>query len=130
MDKRVRWTIAVVLLVALALVLPTTKVAYAAVIIVAPSGGTYTTIQAALNNASPGDVIAVRTGTYSENVDLSLMGSAIGGSPGNLALVAIDGPGTVVINGSGTKLTNSGSFNADLLVDGFTIANSGDGFGI
>ena len=77
----------------------TSRVALAATIVVAPSGGNFTTIQAAINNASPGDVIAVKTGTYTENVDLSLMGSAIGGSPGNLALVAVDGAGTAVING-------------------------------
>src|SRR5215210_357374 len=99
MAKTARWTIAVLLLVVLALVVPTSQVANAATIIVAPSGGNFTTIQAAVNNASPGDVIAIKTGTYSENVNLSLMGSAIAGTPGDLTLVAVDGPGTAILNG-------------------------------
>ena len=59
-----------------------------AVIVVAPSGGDYSTIQAAVNNAADGDVIAVKTGVYAENIDISLMGSAIGGGPGDLTLAA------------------------------------------
>src|SRR5207237_1393174 len=99
-------------------------VAYAATIVVAPSGGSFTTIQAAVNNASPGDVIAIKTGTYNENVNLSLMGSAIAGAPGDLTLVAVDGPGTAILSGSGVKLSHSASFGANLTVDGLTISSS------
>src|SRR5215218_1283795 len=98
MNKTTRWATVVLLLLALALSIPVSRTAYAATIVVAPSGGSYTTIQAAVNNASPGDVIAVKTGTYAENVNLSLMGSAIAGTPGDLTLVAVDGPGTAILN--------------------------------
>src|SRR5690349_17744671 len=124
MDKKARLTLVAILLIALALVIPASRVAYAATIIVAPSGGTYTTIQAAVNNASPGDVIAVKTGTYNENVDLTLMGSAIAGPRGDLTLIALDGAGTAVLNGAGVKIGQSGAFGANLTVNGFTIASS------
>jgi hypothetical protein len=104
--------------------------ALAATIIVAPSGGNFTTIQAAVNNASPGDVIAVKTGTYNENVNLSLMGSAVGGTIGTIALVAVDGPGTAVLAGTGDKISNSSAFNADVIIDGLKITNTGDGIGV
>jgi hypothetical protein len=119
MRKMAPWTIAVIVLMALVLVLPSAPAVSAATIVVNPGGGgNFTTIQAAINNASPGDTIAIKTGTYNENLNLSLMGSAIGGPTGNLNLVAVDGPGTVVLGGSGVKLTNSSAFNGSLIIEG------------
>ncbi|MBV9791474.1 MAG: hypothetical protein JOZ51_24975, partial [Chloroflexi bacterium] len=127
MRKLAPWTIAVIALMALVLIFPSATPVSAATIVVNPGGGgNYTTIQAAINNASPGDTIAIKTGTYTENLNLSLMGSAIGGSTGNLQLVAVDGPGTVNLNGAGTKITNSGAFNGSLIVNGLNVATTNE----
>jgi hypothetical protein len=100
-------------------------VALAATIIVNPGGGgNFTTIQAAINNASPGDTIAIKAGTYTENLNVSLMGSAIGGTTGNLQLVAIDGPGTVSLTGAGAKISQSGAFNGGLIINGLNISTT------
>jgi hypothetical protein len=48
----------------------------AATITVAPSGGDYTTIQAALNAAQAGDTVLVGAGTYTEHVSFPRSGSA------------------------------------------------------
>lgn len=56
------------------------------------SDGTHTTIQAAINSASAGDVIFIRPGTYTENITMS----------SNVSLAAYTGDGiqgAVVING-------------------------------
>lgn len=101
-----------------------TRSAAAAVIVVNPGGGgNFTTIQAAVNNAQPGDVIAIKTGTYAESVDLSLMGSAIGGPRGALSLVSVDGPGLAHLSGIGYKLHNSGVFGASLIIDGLKFSS-------
>ena len=115
----VRWALSIALVLGLALFLQIPRMAYAAAIVVAPGGGgNYTTIQAAVNNASPGDVIAIKAGSYSENVDLSLMGSAIGGSRGNLALVAV---------GSIRLAPDKRSFSAgEAVLISVTITNIGD----
>src|SRR3712207_1690454 len=127
MRKLAPWTIAMIVLMALVLVLPSARVASAATIVVNPGGGgNFTTIQAAINNASPGDTIAIKTGTYTENLNLSLMGSAIGGTTGNLQLVAVDGPGTVNLTGTGTKITQSGAFNGSLIINGLNISTTNE----
>ena len=101
-----------------------THSASAAVIVVNPGGGgNFTTIQAAVNNAAPGDVIAIKAGTYAESVDLSLMGSAIGGPRGALSLVSVDGQGLASLSGAGYKLHNSGVFGASLVVDGLKFSS-------
>jgi len=46
------------------------------------------TIQAALSKAGPNDKIQVYSGTYNESVNLNNMGT-----PGNVTLMAVDGPG-------------------------------------
>ncbi len=98
--------------------------ARAAAITVGASGADYTTVQAAINHASPGDVIRVASGTYNETLDLSLMGSAISGPTGNLAIVAAGGPGTAVLAGSGTKIGESGSFAGTLVIDGLAFSST------
>ncbi|MEO9967860.1 MAG: LamG-like jellyroll fold domain-containing protein [Reichenbachiella sp.] len=81
-------------------------------------GADYTTIQDAINAATPGDVIVIETGsgTYSPtaDLDLSLMNGA---TPGDLS---ITGQGVVTIDDAGgaNQIYNSGSFNANLTIDG------------
>ncbi|HEY0605705.1 MAG TPA: hypothetical protein VGD58_22470, partial [Herpetosiphonaceae bacterium] len=126
MRKMTSWMVGVIVLMALML-FPTAAPVSAATIVVNPGGGgNFTTIQAAINNASPGDTIAIKTGTYTENLNLSLMGSAIGGTTGNLQLIAVDGPGTVNLTGAGTKISHSGAFNGSLIVNGLNIATTNE----
>ncbi|HBA82721.1 MAG TPA: DUF5123 domain-containing protein [Verrucomicrobia bacterium] len=62
-------------------------------IVVAPSGGSYTSIQAALNQAQAGDSVTVRTGTYNEKLAFPRSGNASNGPivlrayPGETAIV-------------------------------------------
>jgi len=65
-----------------------------ATIIVAKSGGAYSTIQAGLNAAQPGDIVDVQAGTYNERVTFPMSGTAgkyitLQGEPGAI----IDGTG-------------------------------------
>jgi len=90
-------------------------IASGATIIVEDSGGAdYTSIQAAVNNASTGDTILVYSGTYYENViidkQLILTGIANGG-----------GKPIVDANGSGSAIT---LFVDRITVEGFTVINS------
>jgi hypothetical protein len=120
-----RWLLALLLIVLPTVFLVPAAPARAAGIVVDPGGGgNYTTIQAAINNAAPGDTVLIRSGTYNENLDLTLMGSAIGGARGNLTLYAVDGPGTVSLVGSGVKLRNSGAYNGHLLIDGVRFSST------
>ncbi|HEY0738269.1 MAG TPA: hypothetical protein VGD69_25350, partial [Herpetosiphonaceae bacterium] len=60
MRKSTSWIVGVIVLLALML-FPTAAPVSAATIIVNPGGGgNFTTIQAAINNASPGDTIAIK----------------------------------------------------------------------
>ena len=124
MHKSVRLVLSIAIVLASFVVISAPAPVSAAALTVG-GGGTYATIQAAINNASPGDTIQVRAGTYNENLNLSLMGSAIAGTTGNLAIVK-DGAGTVTIGGTGVKLTNSGAFNGGLTVDGLSFASTTD----
>jgi len=97
----------------------------------------YTTIQEAVNNAGPAPaevfVFPGLTGTYVESVDLSLMGSAIGGGPGNITLVTVDAtgtptPGTVTVSpATGPAFYNSvASFPGSITIDGFNVTSPND----
>lgn len=97
--------------------------AQAATLTVCPGSGAYATIQSAVNNAAPGDVISICAGTYAENVNLSLMGAAIGGLPGDLTL---QGSGGVTIApGAGNAVYISTSFGGNLTLSNF-VATSPD----
>jgi hypothetical protein len=53
----------------------------------------FTTIQAGVNNVSVfPNIVVVYPGTYPESVDLSLMGSAVGGMPDNIQIINADLP--------------------------------------
>ncbi|MDD4446703.1 MAG: NosD domain-containing protein [Methanothrix sp.] len=83
---------------------------------VCASGCNFTSIQAAINAACPGDTIEVKSGTYYENVNVNK----------DLILTGIDSP---VVDGSGTG--NVITVNADgCTIQGFVSRNSGEGAGI
>ncbi|MFQ6060517.1 MAG: cell surface protein, partial [Thermoplasmata archaeon] len=76
--------------------------------------GNYTTIQAAINAASPGDVVYVYSGTYSENVIVSKSLSLIGEDAQTAIIDAGSSDSAVTVtfdwvNITGFTLTNSGS---------------------
>ncbi len=77
----------------------------------------YSTIQQALNQAAADDEIRVFPGTYTESVDLSMMGSGLGtATDGNISFIAVDGNntqavGTVQISpATGAAFVHSNSF--------------------
>lgn len=84
-------------------------------ITVCPNGGDYTSIQDAINNANPGDVIEVCSGTYYENVVVN--------KP--VILRGVDtGGGKPVVDAS--RIGNAITITADgVAVDGFVVKNSG-----
>jgi len=90
-------------------------VGHAATLTVGP-GETYTTIQAAVNAASKGDTIAVKTGMYAEAIVIAT---------NNLTLRSVDGKGRAIIVGDGSS--NCVSVNAGLGVKfiGFVIDGGG-----
>ena len=82
---------------------------------VAPNGADYSSLQAALNNASSGDVIKVQSGTYNGSVRVDKQ----------VELKGIDtGGGLPVINarGSGSAITLSAD---GIALEGFNLTNSG-----
>ena len=86
------------------------------------SGGTYTTIQAAINAAANGDTVSVCDGTYNENIDF--LGKAITvRSENGAATTIIDG------NASDNVVNFINSEGADSVLDGFTIQNGLSNYG-
>jgi hypothetical protein len=76
----------------------------------------FTTIQEAVNNSRPGDVIEVVDGNYNEAVDLSSMGSSVQSTNGDLTIRG-ESLSTVVISPGGPALFNSTTFNGDLTIE-------------
>ena len=106
-------------------------VIWAADLVVAPAGGGFTTIQAALNVAKAGDRVLVETGTYQEQIVFPNSGNAVDG-PIELRAQAghfpiLDGSG---FTGGNMVLIQNKSF---IVVAGLEIANLSevnDGSGI
>lgn len=80
--------------------------------------GGYTTIQAAVNNATPGDTIFVYNGTYYEHVNVTK----------TLSLVGQNRDSTVIDGGSNGTVVRSNASNTR--IGGFTIRNGGSYPGI
>ena len=88
------------------------------------AGGAYATIQSAVDAARPGDVVSIAAGQYAESVDLSRMGVARGGSPGNLTIRG-DAAGTTVLPPTGhAAFFNAVAFSGDLRLARLTISGS------
>lgn len=94
----------------------------------------FPTIQQGVNNATaavfPAE-IAIFPGAYAESVDLSMTGSAVGGSPGDIRLVGVTAagnphPGTVsIVPPAGPALTASGPpFPGDVVIDGLRVTSA------
>ena len=84
--------------------------------------GTYSTIQAAITAAPANGIIAIRAGTYTENLTLksgqalvSLEGTQFGAS-GNVNIVGklSDGSGAAAVSFTGIAFTTNGDYAADL----------------
>lgn len=91
---------ALLLAAGLALTLPAPAARAATTRTVCSSGADYTTIQAAVSAAGPGDVIEICNGTYAESVNLSTMST----------------PGDITLRGSGTVVMAPTSGGASLYV--------------
>jgi parallel beta-helix repeat protein len=87
---------------------------------VAPAGAEFTSIQAAINQAFPGDTIFVKSGTYTENIVIDK----------KIDLIGVDsGDGYPILDPA--KTGNSIEILADgCRVEGFSILNSGSFNGI
>lgn len=94
----------------------------------------FATIQEAVDNAGPAPAtVSVFPGTYAESVDLSDMGSAVAGSPGNIILITVDAagiptPGTATVNSPrDPAFFNSAiPFVGAVIIDGFSVTSADD----
>lgn len=93
---------------------PQTQIKIGTVVSTDPANGSYTSIQNAIDNASAGDTIEVRSGTYNEELTIDK----------DLRLVASDGAtldgGSL---GSGTTAMTAASASVTPTVEGFTITD-------
>jgi hypothetical protein len=106
-QKRSKLTFGLVLILGLVLSwVPTGRVAAAELCVDPTNPGTcYTTIQDAINNANPGDVITVEAGTYSENVVINKAVTVQGAdNPYGASAAAVSG--TVDLTADGAVLQN------------------------
>jgi hypothetical protein len=102
-------------------------------ILMVGAGNAYATIQGAVDVARAGDIIYIDDGTYSESVDLSRMGSAVGRGPGDLTLRGAHPGGAVVVSPSGPDIFNSAPWVGDLVFEALTlrvVSGAADGGGI
>ena len=76
----------------------TAAVASADTITVCPSGCDYTTIQAAVNAASPGDTVFVYSGTYTENVNVNKRLTLQGEGADVVTVTSIHGSSVFYVN--------------------------------
>ena len=82
------------------------------------SGGCYSTIQSAVNNAKAKDVIKVGPGTYKEGVVIGIPLSLIGAGASQSTIDATNQPNGVLVDG----FDHAGLHN--VVVTGFTVENA------
>ncbi len=81
----------------------------------------FATIQEAVDNAIPGDIIVVADGTYDENVDLKQMGSALTlPAVGDLTINAANPLGATVNGGMGAAFRAAG-YSGNITLSGFVL---------
>ncbi|HZG53680.1 MAG TPA: thrombospondin type 3 repeat-containing protein, partial [Pyrinomonadaceae bacterium] len=140
--KLILFVAALALLVSL-VILPTPKVKAFATLVVddnsACPGANYTSIQAAVNAAAPGDTIQVCAGTYNENVNIpaAKIGLTLLGAQAGVPVAARSFPSPDESTVKGTNLTAGiavFTVNAsNVTIDGFSVTDpvtSGAAFGI
>ncbi|HEU4322772.1 MAG TPA: Ig-like domain-containing protein [Roseiflexaceae bacterium] len=89
-----------------------------------PAGGS---LQTAVNQSLPGDVIRLAGNTLpNETVNLALMGSSVGGGPGNLTIVGVNSAGLTLLGGNGSRIIYDSAtpFPGTLAFDGVTFSTS------
>lgn len=95
-----------------------------ATLLVGP-GQTFTSIQAAVNNARSGDIIDIAAtpldAPYNESINLSLMGSAVGSVPGNLTIRGAATGLPTVISSVGPTFFNTAAFTGNLRLEHLTL---------
>ena len=78
----------------------------------------YTTIQSAIDVASPGAIIVVAAGTYSEDIVIDKQLTLLGANAGVNAVTGTRGSESIIDGGDTTAVTISAD---DVIVDGFTL---------
>ena len=108
------WKIGVPIVLAILFLAVATAIASAAIIYVPDD---YPTIQAAVDNATAGDTITVRDGTYTENVRVNKQ----------LTIRSENGPANCIVDASGNG--SAITLSADgITLEGFSAINSGSSF--
>ncbi|MDA1051510.1 MAG: dockerin type I domain-containing protein [Planctomycetota bacterium] len=95
-----------------------------AVLTVGPSG-MFQTIQLAIDNARRDDVVEIANGIYDEALDLSRMGSAVGGLPTDLILRG-ESSNTILRAPSGSAISNTADITGELTIEGFAVESPTD----
>jgi len=88
------------------------------------ANGQYAAIQAAVDQARPGDTIEVQPGNYQESVDLSRMGSAVNRTPGNLVIRGVGTGTALVVSPGGPVFFNSQPFTGNLTLQNLALQAS------
>lgn len=111
MGKKHSRKMTLLLLLVFGLLVAFAGVSLAATLTVGP-GQAYTTIQSAIDAASAGDTINVKTGLYTEDLNIN---------KNNLTLKSIDGPGLAEIQGAALADVVSIGSGLGVTIDGFRI---------
>jgi hypothetical protein len=91
------------------------------------SGGTFTTIQLAINAANPGDTILVDAGTYNESVTVNKSVTLLGANAGVNPNTGTRGAETIVEPGPNSSFDTSSVIlvtASNVTIDGFTVQGS------
>ena len=122
-ERRIKKMLAIVTLFVLVTAVFTltvpTNVGATTIIVDINGGGQYTSIQAAIDNATPGDTIRIWAGTYSESVVVDMNST-------NVKLIGLK----LIGNGTSNTIIDGGNLDVvtikvdNVTIEGFTIQNS------